>query len=186
MNVKKKSLEVLSAVTDLNNQKVVSLERFGLLLKWFGPLTFKTKNIIDKIFDLVEEPWFHGEVSREQLALYDSNFKGKKDHFLIRFSMSEPIEQHPFSITLYTSTETKSYHITFDINTGDYSVSFVKDKKKEVVVISDPDLHNLINLKLKKPLRLKIPIKSNLIGLVFGTTQEISYSTINPITYSNV
>jgi len=166
-------MEVISSVLDTKNQKIVSLERFGLILKWFGPLTFKTKNIVDKIYEMVEEPWFHGEVSRETLTLYDTN-KNQKDHFLVRFSMSEPIEKHPFTITLFTATDTKNYHIEFDISSGDYAVSF-KDKKKETVIVNDPDIHLLINYKLKKPLRLKHAIKSNLMGLVFGTISDISY-----------
>jgi len=175
---KRKCMEVLSSVTDVHNQKIVPLEKFGLLLKWFGPLTFKTKTIVDKIFEIVSEPWFHGEVSRDALSHLEDNFKGKKDHFLVRFSLSEPIEQHPFTITMYTSTECKNYHLTFDLSTGDYSVSF-KDKKKEVVTVSDPDIHALINFKLKKPLRLKTPIKSNLAQIIFGTIQDISYQSMN-------
>jgi len=171
---KRKCMEVLSIVTDVHNQKIVSLEKFGLLLKWFGPLTFKTKNIIDKIHEIVTEEWFHGEVSRATLNELEESYKGKKDHFLVRFSQSEPIEQHPFTITMYTSSECKNYHITFDVTTGDYSVSF-KDKKKELVVLSDPDIHALINLKLRSPLRLKVPIKSKLIRIIFGTITDISY-----------
>jgi len=171
----KKALEILSSQTDLNKQKVVSLEKFGLLLKWFGPLTFKTKNIIDKIYQLALEDWFHGEVTRGQLSIYDSNYRKEKDHyFLVRFSMSEPIEEHPFSITSYSAGETKSYHVTFDISTGDYSVTY-KDKKKEVVTVTDPDLHSLINFKLRKPLKLKKPIVSPLKGQVLGNISDINY-----------
>jgi len=131
---KRKCIEILACITLSNGQKIVSLDRFGLLLKWFGSLTFQTKNIIDKIFLLVSEKWFHGEMTRDQISANDSAYSDNKDfkgHFFVRFSQTEPIENKPFSITTYTGSESRSYHILFDISTGEYSVSF-KDKKKKM------------------------------------------------------
>jgi len=65
---KRKSMEILCSIKEVNKQKMVSLERFGLLLKWFGPLTYKNKNIVDKVYNIIKEKWFHGEIARDRLT----------------------------------------------------------------------------------------------------------------------
>jgi len=157
------------ACQDGNQSRIVTLERFGRLLKWFGNLRDRNDNIVDKITSIMRNPWFHGEVSRDQLALYNREFSAetkKKRHFLIRFSETEPIEEHPFSITVWGSSGSTNYRINYDTKEEEYSVSY-KDKKKENITCTDIKLSNLINLKLKKPLKLRNEIPSQ-YGQIFN------------------
>jgi len=182
-------MEILCSVKDVNTQKIVTLERFGLLLKWFGPLTHKNKNIIDKIFNIIKEKWFHGEISRDRLSSLISRqsdeIKSKKikgDVFLVRFSESEPIEEHPFSITVITKSGSLSHRINYELETGMYSVNL--QKNDEVVTTSNSDLISLMNtffiskqsgLKLKK----EKGITSDLYWSVFSEETGIVYKTYN-------
>jgi len=166
-------------------QEVVTLERFGLLLKWFGPLTFKNKNIVDKIFNIVSHPWFHGEILRDRLSILTTKQteklqKSKKDkkEFLVRFSESEPIEKHPFSITVFTKTNTPSYRVNYDSDSGMYSVSVLK--KGELVTRSHPDLPGLMeNLVGRKSIirleGLKYFVQSDLFTKIFSTFSNPNY-----------
>jgi len=182
-------LEILLCITDVNKQKIVSLERFGLLLKWFGPLTFKNQNIIDKIFKLASQPWFHGEVSRERLSIITTeqteelqgpNRKDKCKHrFLVRFSESEPIEKHPFSITVFSKSNTTNYRINYDSESGMYSVSAMK--KDELITVSDTDLIILMNsffASKQSPIKIKKEgfVRSDLYCAIFSLTLPVVYA----------
>jgi len=124
-------MKCLEAILVKDETKFVSLERFGYVLKWFGPLNFRDTNIIDKIHSILKNKWFHGEVSREQITQNSTQFgeEKKKKQFLVRFSETEPIEEHPFSITVWNGAQNTSYRINYDVDAGEYSVSY-KDKKR--------------------------------------------------------
>eukprot|EP01117_Protostelium_nocturnum_P009304 TRINITY_DN3334_c0_g1_i1.p1 TRINITY_DN3334_c0_g1~~TRINITY_DN3334_c0_g1_i1.p1 ORF type:complete len:1152 (+),score=371.99 TRINITY_DN3334_c0_g1_i1:154-3609(+) len=61
---------------------MVSTETFSKLLEWFGPLDV---NFVDKITQIIPEPWFHGNMSHQnaEKILMKS---GQIGTFLIRFS----------------------------------------------------------------------------------------------------
>jgi len=177
--VRKKCLEaILCKEDDKSKSKFVALERFGYVLKWFGPLTFRGENIIEKIESILKNKWFHGEVSREQLSVYNTQFSDsdkKKSRYLVRFSESEPIEEHPFSITVWNGGASTNYRVNYDVQTGEYSVSF-KEKKESVTVSVDKDLGILVNHKLKG-LKLKNDIVSKFQRL-FAEKSDTSAETV--------
>jgi len=72
------------------DDSLVSLEKFGNILKWFGPLVNAqdTQNILVKIRNLMTEPWFHGDISTNES---ESRLLNKNEGtFLVRFSTSTP------------------------------------------------------------------------------------------------
>jgi len=166
-------MEILLGVKDMK-PKIVSIERFGLLLKWFGPLTFRNNNIVDKIYDIVKQEWFHGVVSRERLSIITTEemnkLQKKEKKFFVRITESEPIQNHPFSITVISKNDSSSYRVNYDSDSGLYSVSAMK--KEELVTASNPDLTGLINsfyVNRKGPIKLKINefVRSDLHKQIF-------------------
>jgi len=79
----------------------VTLLRFSLILKWFGDLKNNNSNIIDNIYHIVEKKWFHGDISREEANDLLTKKKRKAGTFLVRLSISDPIES-PFTISKLT------------------------------------------------------------------------------------
>eukprot|EP01089_Gocevia_fonbrunei_P014084 TRINITY_DN3781_c0_g2_i3.p1 TRINITY_DN3781_c0_g2~~TRINITY_DN3781_c0_g2_i3.p1 ORF type:complete len:570 (+),score=80.88 TRINITY_DN3781_c0_g2_i3:131-1840(+) len=66
---------------------VVTLQRFGEALKWFGPLlTLDERPFLTKVADVIGTPWFHGDVSKERAVELLGSRRGS---FLVRFS-TEP------------------------------------------------------------------------------------------------
>lgn len=66
--------------------ETVSLEQFGRILEWFGPM--KGIIILDAIESLLRKIWFHGDVSAAQA---EKALRGQKPGtFMVRFSAREP------------------------------------------------------------------------------------------------
>ncbi|MDP2435120.1 MAG: protein kinase, partial [archaeon] len=66
-------------------QEKVSVERFGKILSWLGPL--QGVGIMSEVKELLSKPWFHGFISADDV---NNSLKGKQPGtFLLRFS-SEP------------------------------------------------------------------------------------------------
>jgi len=140
------------------NDGLINLDRFGLILKWFGHLKVHGSNIIENIEMVLNNKWFHGAVSRQELVEFSAIFgkEKKKKQFLVRFSETEPIEEHPFSLTLWNGEKSTSYRINYEESKGEYSCSF-KDKKDQNVEIKESLLNRLIK-NLMKPIGLKTEI----------------------------
>jgi len=177
---KMKCLDVI--LTKDDPSRFVTLERFGYILKWFGPLSFGESNIIDKIHSIMKNKWFHGEVSRDQINQYSTQFENekKKKQFLVRFSETEPIEEHPFSITVFNGSQNTSFRINYDVDSAEYSVTHKTKNSKDSQTQTDGDLSFLLNFKLKKALKLK----NEIIGKYFIIFQETNTNTAD-IVYGN-
>lgn len=76
----------LHALLADNAKELVSIESFGRLLEWFGPM--KGIKILDSIENLLKKSWFHGDLSSG--AAEKELRKHKKGTFLVRFSAREP------------------------------------------------------------------------------------------------
>jgi len=73
-----------------SNDEVVSMENWGKILSWFGPLVVRGSGIIllEKLRSLLSNVWFHGNISTPEA---ESRLSGKgAGTFLIRFSTSSP------------------------------------------------------------------------------------------------
>jgi len=74
--------------------KIVTMESFGSMLNWFGPL--KGLNVFENVDAVLKRGFFHGEISQDEAEL---RLKGKKrGTFLLRFSASSP---GCFTISVY-------------------------------------------------------------------------------------
>ena len=77
--------QVLGADTE---DEIVSIENYAHMLEWTGPVE-KGFSFLDNLFNLLNKPYFHGNVT-----LYNAekalSRKKKKGTFLVRFSSTEP------------------------------------------------------------------------------------------------
>lgn len=109
-------LQLLLASKDKrDSEETVTLDKFGLFLKWFGPLAAKSSvgNIIDRVYNTCKEEsvlmyhsvkiapnlscrWFHGAIQREESE--QKLATEKKGTFLVRLSTTEP-DKTPFTIS---------------------------------------------------------------------------------------
>jgi len=172
-NPKDISFKCLSAILPQKNKRdgkeIVTLERFGLFLKWFGPLKGKP-NIFDNMQAIMKNHWFHGDVDRVQseTLLNDQ----KPGVFLIRASTTEP-EKTPFTISK-VGKDGKISHQRINIQkdrSGFYL--YLKSSKgtQKKVEISGP-LPNLI-AKVSKDLNLKVACPGSKFKGIFETVREI-------------
>jgi serine/threonine protein kinase len=175
--IRKKCLEAIICKEDEVKARYVTLDRFGLVLKWFGPLTLAGESLLEKIVRILKNDYFHGEVSKKKLEVYNKQYATsdkKKSFYLLRFSETEPIEEHPFSITVWKGGSNINHRINYNVQTGLYSVSF-KDKK-DSNSISDKDLCDVIKI-CSKPLKLKTEIIGDYSRLFLKEeTAELNYS----------
>jgi len=81
----------------------VSMEVFGKIMDWFGPL--EGPGILDKIAELLNQAWFHGKLqgkdAEERVAHQD------RGAFLFRFSATEP---GCYAITVHTKRDQAKHY----------------------------------------------------------------------------
>jgi len=125
-----KYLCLKAILLDSSSKSTVSVEKFSLLIKWFGPLVHDNmKTIVDCVYEIVAAPWFHGDISKEEACnILTSNDKKKvkSGTFLVRLSTSEPIQTNPFTITKL-NLKNEIVHQRVYYKDGRYSVP-IKDK----------------------------------------------------------
>jgi len=88
-----KTQGIATTATDSDESLVVNIEKFGNILKWFGPLVQSPfppdgLSILTKIRLLLMEPWFHGDISTTESE--NRLLKKPEGTFLVRFSTSSP------------------------------------------------------------------------------------------------
>eukprot|EP01099_Mayorella_cantabrigiensis_P001703 TRINITY_DN1755_c0_g2_i1.p1 TRINITY_DN1755_c0_g2~~TRINITY_DN1755_c0_g2_i1.p1 ORF type:complete len:532 (-),score=88.92 TRINITY_DN1755_c0_g2_i1:288-1883(-) len=115
--------------------EIVSLEAFGNLLSWFGPLDSvpdASSNILEYIKSIVKQKWFHGQISMTDASNRLSSYS--KGHFLIRLSSTVPGQ---FTISKVDKANSISHQrITYSHNLG-FSVRLKDAKTGAVKVLSE-------------------------------------------------
>jgi hypothetical protein len=84
------------------DEKVVSIERFGALLTWFGRMKIDKFTILDRVLEVMSSPWFFGMESSQQVERRIAVLQTKpRGTFLVRLNTGErtPIDKAPFTIT---------------------------------------------------------------------------------------
>lgn len=79
----------LKAILADNDEEIVTAEEFGRLLCWVGPLELPNiaNGFLDRIVDLLSEPWFHGAI---QTTHTENTLRLQAPGtFLVRFSNSQ-------------------------------------------------------------------------------------------------
>lgn len=126
--------------------ETVSMEQLGLFHHWFGPLFKKSSEgtVVDLVQMICNEPWFHGDVSRQES---EQSLAGKKGYFLIRLSMTDP-EASPYTISKVSSDGVLNHQRVYVNPHGEgfYVISKSGSKSTE---ISASDLPGLVK-QLKK------------------------------------
>jgi len=140
------------------DEKVVTIERFGSLLSWFGRMKIDKFTILDNVIAVMSSPWFFGMESSQQvekrIAILERKPRGT---FLIRLNTGEriPIDKAPFTITrvgddgnvVHTRVYTnKKGGLTIKPNEGETissAVNSIKDfvqkiKSKHAALLTDP------------------------------------------------
>lgn len=83
------AVKVATDGVEAGANEFVSMEKFGELIKWFGPLFIGTQFVfLTRIAEITSYDWFHGDISQPQAEalIRAANFSGT---FLVRFS-SQP------------------------------------------------------------------------------------------------
>jgi len=84
------------------DEKVVTIERFGALLNWFGRMKIDKFTILDRVIEVMASPWFFAMETSQQvekrIAILERKPRGT---FLVRLNTGEriPIDKAPFTIT---------------------------------------------------------------------------------------
>jgi len=93
----KKILADESKDPDAKDAHQVSLEKFGHLCNWFGPIVIDHKgfSILDKLKAVMQKEWFHGFITKE--VAEDLLAGQAKGTFLVRTSKTE--RESPFTIS---------------------------------------------------------------------------------------
>jgi len=120
-DIKFKCLQAL-----LEIDQVVTLERFGFFSKWFYPLN---KGVLDRLVETLKLPYFHGDISRKESEAFLSSFK--KGSFLIRFSMTDPVQVSPFTITKVSDKGDINHQRIYVMEKQAGFYIHTKDKKKK-------------------------------------------------------
>jgi len=83
-----KCLMTLCSHQNKKFKNVVSIDQFGLLAQWFGPLREENITILDKVQNLCKNEWFFGELTREETD--DILKKSNNKSYLLRLSLPDP------------------------------------------------------------------------------------------------
>jgi len=165
-----KCLRSLVAEGDVPDSQEVSLERFGMFSKWFGPVKGNEKTILDNVSTIMECPWFHGDVSKAQCEALLMNFK--KGYWLVRLSATEP-DKTPFTLSKVNKSGKIDHQRIYVAggSKGYYShIKFKSGTKK----IEAPSLIALMK-KLKSELKLKSPCPGSKYRQIFEGSASGAY-----------
>jgi len=164
--VKQKCLEAISLI----GSKTIDIERFGLILQWYGPLISANQNrsaFFDRIESIIKNKWYHGELTSQEAEniLLSQNEKGKYD-YLVRASLNP---QYPFSMSRIEGNKSKRsfahYRIAYSRSTGEFSMLFESKAGLKQEIRSD-SLTSFVKTA-RSTLGLKKPIASTKYAYIF-------------------
>jgi len=165
----------------LFKQPTVTIERFSLVTKWFGPLLgHDNKTIIEEIYDIMICSWFHGDISKEEAVFLlsgDGNTKKHKGTFLVRLSISEPVYQNPFTITKLNAKH-EAVHQRIYFKDGRYSIP-IKDKNGESEISSIKGLKHLIEEIMKAKYVTHVASRTRYSHIFQASTKPTDLGYIN-------
>jgi serine/threonine protein kinase len=146
-------LQKLVAEEEKEGEKFLSVERFGALLKWFGPIKSDKGDILDRIQSTMKCDWFFGGYSSDEAEAVLKLYKDKPGTFLVRLNMrgNNPIEKSPFTISridergkiVHTRIQRKDSGLRISVGKGESQFKFSQESNR---------LDDFINqLKEKEP-----------------------------------
>jgi len=153
-----KCLQALLAVEKkkgADSTPMVSIDRLGLVMAWFGPMTAisweKPKiNFLDRILSVLKYGWFFGDIEREESEALLRDFKKKSGTFLVRVNLggnTEPILT-PFTISKVNNQKIEHMRVYHYKDRSGYFIQ-VKTKNGTKQVYARGGIEKLIT-KLKR------------------------------------
>jgi len=132
-------LQKLVAEEEKVGEKFISVERFGALLKWFGPIKSDSGDILERIQCTMKCDWFFGGCSSDEAETLLKLYKDPGT-FLVRLNMkgSNPIEKSPFTISridergkiLHTRIQRKDDGLRITVGKGDSQFKFSQESNR--------------------------------------------------------
>jgi len=129
----------------------VHIDKYGLVIDWFGALLERDSNILNRILTICKNEWFYGDMQRN-VAAGLINTEPKDNFFVVRLSIPKketcfenpPIHLRPFSMT-YKVNKQELVHtrICFDNDSRTYKI-VVKKKEREKYFENYEELPDLI------------------------------------------
>eukprot|EP01121_Diplochlamys_sp_Union-15-3_P015711 TRINITY_DN5240_c0_g1_i2.p1 TRINITY_DN5240_c0_g1~~TRINITY_DN5240_c0_g1_i2.p1 ORF type:complete len:332 (-),score=55.29 TRINITY_DN5240_c0_g1_i2:32-1027(-) len=169
-DVSYKCLAALLA-TKKDEDEFTSLEKFGLFLKWFGPMIEpKAKGcpIIDRMLATANNRWFHGDISKQESESRLAT--QKKGTFLVRLSTTEP-ERTPFTITKVNKKGAINHQRVYSNAKGYYVHIQNKGTSKKY---EEPGSISALIKKVSNPLFLKTDCPGSKFNIFFKKDLKVS------------
>lgn len=130
-------LQKLAAEEEKEGEKFISVERFGALFKWFGPIRSEDGDILDRIESAMRCVWFFGGYTSDEAESVLKLYKDRPGTFLVRLNMggNNPIEKAPFTISridergkiVHTRIQRKDSGLRIGIGKGDQQFKFSQE-----------------------------------------------------------
>uniref|UniRef100_A0A6B2L2I7 SH2 domain-containing protein n=1 Tax=Arcella intermedia TaxID=1963864 RepID=A0A6B2L2I7_9EUKA len=134
-------LELL-AVEEEGEQKIVNLERFSSLLKWFGQMKSDNGDFVNRVFQVMSKEWFFGLISSSAAQhILRSSAPGT---FLVRLHMGGniSIDKFPYTISR-VDPNGKVVHTRIQRVSSGFSVKF-GSANKTCLSLTDTTIENFI------------------------------------------
>jgi len=142
------------------NEPIVTIEKFGEILNWFGPIMRGTNEITiyNNVLDTLKQTWFHGDINQRvaEDRIRASRVKGS---FLVRFSSM------PGYYTISQSTDNEIEH---------RRISHVPGEPFIFGRVQAPTLVQLIGL-IAEPLGLRHPCPGSRFSNIFNVGNAGAY-----------
>jgi len=162
---------------------MVSIDRLGLVMAWFGPMTAlsweKPKvTFLDRLLWVLKHGWFFGDIEREETEALLRDFKKKPGTFLVRVNLGGNIEPmvSPFTISKVNNQKLEHMRVYHYKDRTGYFIQ-VKTKSGTKQVYARGGIEKLIaKLKRKGILRKNGGVPGQKYKSIFegSDTEEIS------------
>jgi len=133
-------LQKLAAEEEKEGEKFISVERFGALFKWFGPVKTDDCDILDRIESTMKCDWFFGGYSSDEAEAVLKLYKDRPGTYLVRLNMggNNPIEKSPFTISridergkiVHTRVQRKDAGLRIGIGKGESQFKFSQESNR--------------------------------------------------------
>lgn len=143
------------------NEPIVTIEKFGAILNWFGPIINRGTNeigIYDNVLDTLKQTWFHGDID-QRIAEDRIRASRVKGSFLVRFSSMSGY------YTISQSTDNEIEH---------RRISHVPGEPFVFGRVQAPTLVQLIGL-IAEPLGLRHPCPGSRFSNIFNVGNAGAY-----------
>jgi len=131
----------------VNNEALVDIEKFSVLLKCFGPMKIDSANsVLSRVTKVMNQKWFWGDVGTIEAQDKVELYKSEPGTFLVRMNMGGSVstDEAPFTIT--SSSKQASVHTRIFRRTGKpgWIIQIKKGKEKVKIPTKSNDIEVFI------------------------------------------